>query len=260
MSDTPNFQRDERGLVVGVTYRFTPDGRVDYRAMVDPKFLYIVSEKEDQVVREQGVPLAQVDLSKVREEWLRIRLGGINQLAGLRGYTSLEYPVFLSREGNATAVCRMNFIPNYETGMQPLICSATASACRASMDRKMLPYLETFAENRAFSRCVKRALQINILSDIEVGGDGREAATDEDDKTAEAAGSAPTGFEPLHRLQELCRKHKPEITFPVLKEAAAKYQAELKGNVAEWTSWSDIQALDAWVIVGRILAAQKKAK
>lgn len=123
------------------------------------------------------------------------------------------------------------------------------------MDKKTLPYLETFAENRAFSRCVKRALQINVLSDIEIGGDGRDAATPgEDDAVAAATSAGVSGFEPLHRLQELCRKHKPtEITFAVLKDAASQYQSELKGNVAEWTSFESIQALDAWVIVGKIL-------
>ena len=127
------------------------------------------------------------------------------------------------------------------------------------MDKKFLPYLETFAENRAFVRCVKRALQINVLSDIEIGGDGREATTDDDTSNA-AAASAPVGFEPAHRLQKICRDSKPEITFEAVKAAALKYKEEMEGDVTKWTSWESIEPRNAWVIAGKILEKAEAAK
>ena len=258
----------ESGLVNGITYHYTPEGRVDWRRMVDPKFLYIARDYEERVVKAQGKPLAEVDILSVKDDWLRIRLGGINQLANLRGYRSIEYDLVAATDGKAAAVCRMEFIGNFETEGLPIICSAIASATVRSVDRNFIPYLETFAENRAFSRCVKRALQINILSDIEVGGESKSAAAGGTDTVDdESSTSAPsTGFEPSHRLAEICNAHKPQpIPFASLKASAIKLYADtsvtpnekVKADPALWTGFESIQPIDAWLLLAKIEAADK---
>lgn len=278
----PSFQRDPMtGLVVGQSYPLRPDGRIDWRALVDRKFLYVARENEDKVVKEQGKPLNECDLALVRDDWLRIRIGGLNQLAHLRGVRACRYPKLEVTEGKASTVCEIDFIGNRETGMEPETWSAIASACRSSMDVKMLPYLETFAENRAFGRCVKRALQINILSDIEVGGDGRKAVEGGDTKDSEntvapeAASEAPTGFQPHQFLATKCRDNKDAkgkaqpITFAALRDAAIKMNAEVTPERANekcvsdpgaWVGFESIPPADVWLLMGKIEAAGKPAK
>lgn len=263
------FKRDpETGLVEGLTYRYTPEGLIDWRAMVDRRFLYVAREHEAKVVAAQGKSLAEIDILLVKDDWLRIRVGGLNQLAHLRGVVSCVYPHMLAREGWAATTCEITFIANVESGGYPETWSGQASACRTSMDTRMLPYLETFAENRAFSRAVKRALQINILSDIEVGGDSRDAAAGGDDGTKEAdLANAPTasGFKPCDELVKVCQAHRVNgaaapVSFEMLKAAAIKLNADtapeakerVQADPSTWKAFSDIQPIDAWLLIGKI--------
>ena len=228
--------------------------------MVDPKYLYVAREYEERVVKAQGKPLSEIDLLLVKDDWLRIRVGGINQLANIRGYRSLTYPHLIAVDGKASCSCQIEFIPNYESGMEPLTCSALASACRLSMDKNMMGYLEAFAENRAFSRCVKRALQINILSDIEVGGDGRKAVeSSAADDESPSQGSGPSGNLPHDMLAEKCQQHAPPITFEHVKVGALKYAADLKSDPNTWTGFASIPPLDVWLISGKIDERDKAA-
>ncbi len=264
------FKRDEDGLIAGLQYHYTPEGRIDWRAMVSRRYLYIAREYEDRVVKAQGKPLAEVDYSLVNPKWLRIRIDGINQIANIRGYSSLEYHSLSVGEGHAAVVCQMQFIGNYESDGYPVICSGIASARRMSMDKNMMGYLEAFAENRAFARCVKRALQIEILADIEVGGDGKPDAEGEDDAVSAATGA--TGFNPYDKLRELCMSRKKPISFEVLKAGAIAHNAELapdkqderiQGDPATWVGFESIQGIDAWLLISKIKtkdAAANKGK
>lgn len=276
------FRRDPAtGLVVGHPYRYGPDGRIDWRACVDPRFLYIAREHEDKVVKQQGKALADIDILSVKDDWLRIRVGGLNQLAHLRGVRSCTYPHVQTRDGHCTVSCQMTFVPNVESNMEPETWSSIASACRASMDKQFLPYLETFAENRAFSRCVKRALQINILSDIEIGGDGKKMAEGGDTAEASASssssspdeGSPPAGFQPHHYLAVKCRDHKgadgkpSPISFSTLKDAAIAMNANTPADKANercvsdpsmWNGFEDIPPVDVYLLMGKIDAAAAK--
>ena len=268
----PLFQRDPTtGLIKGKTYKYTPEGRIDWRAMVDAKFLYVAREHEEKVMKEQGKPLAEVDLLLVRDDWLRIRVGGLNQLAHMRGVRSCRYPHVETREGHATVSCEITFIGNSESGMEPETWSGIASASIRSVDKHFIPYLETFAENRAFSRCVKRALQINILSDIEVGGEGKKAAeggssatpTEDAANASDEQGNNTPAFLPYEMLAKKCAALK--ITFEALKartvevNAAAPENEKCLTDPATWNSFADIQPRDVFLLLGKI-ASNEKAK
>jgi len=272
-NNVQKFARDpDTGLIVGKTYVYRPDGRIDWRTLVDKKYLYVANEYKDRVVKEQGKPLDQIDILTVKDDWLRIRIGGLNELAHMRGVSSCTYPHFLSREGYAAVSCEITFIGNIETNMYPETWSSMASATLRSVDKQFIPYLETFAENRAFIRCVKRALQINILSDVEIGGDGRgvqNGVSNDDENSSQQSSdtsspSAPQGFEARHRLQELCATPpapmKGPITFEAVKKAAAEYKNELRSDPAEWTSFESIQPIDAYVLIGKIKEKASGAK
>lgn len=257
--DNPVYERDARGLVKGIIYHFTPEGRIDWRRMVDARFLYITNEFKDKACQEQGKPLAELDLMKVNEKWLRMTIGGINQLANLRGYMSLEYPHVHVTDSCVTATCAMQFIGNFETEGDLFVCSAIASANMWNVDKDFTSYLATFAENRAFSRCVKRALQINILSDVEIGGDGRKNTNITGAVAGESSDSTPAaGFEPLNVLESKCKAS--SITFEAVKAAALKYETELKSKPNEWKGFADIQAIDAWLILSKMEAKDSKLK
>ena len=253
----PPFERDERGLVKGITYHYTPEGRIDWKRLVSPQFLYVTNEHKDRACQEQGVTLDKLDLTKVNDKWLRITIGGINQLANLRGYVSMDYPIMHVADGSVTVTCSMTFIGNYETDMVPLTCAAVASANLYSVDKDFTPYLATFAENRAFTRCVKRALQINILSDVEIGGDSKKAAQVAQTEAPES--SAPVaGFEARHLLESKCTEKK--ISFETMRGAAILHVNNWVKAPTEWKSFEDVQPTDAFFVLGRMEEADQKRK
>ena len=274
------FRRDPNtGLVIGKTYRLTPEGKIDYRAEVPTQFLYVAHEYRDRVVKEQGKALADIDILQVKDDWLRIRVGGLNHLAHLRGVRSCRYPIVQTREGFAMATCEIEFIPNVESGMASEIWSSMASATIRSVDKQFIPYLETFAENRAFGRCIKRALQINILSDVEVGGEGKKAAgediTDTQPSSSTQEDETPTGMQPYHHLAAKCKNHKgpdgkPDpITFAVLKYTSMTMNANIPperanercvSDPASWVGFESIPPADVWLLIGKIDAAAEAKK
>lgn len=265
--------------MVGREYHYTAEGLIDWKAEVDPRFLYIPRELEAKVVQLTGKPLAEVDLKALPENLVRIKIGGLNQLAHLRGVRSCTYPILQTRESFAAAVCELELIPNIESDMMPEVWSAMASASPLSMDLKMRPYMETFAENRSFGRAVKRALQINWLTDIEIGGDGREAADDAKQEAALSQQAPAGGFDGCDVLTQVCRDHRDAkgtaapIGFEALRGAAIKLNAEnppstdpakpatrTQADPATWTSFKDIQPIDAWLLIGKIREKEAAAK
>lgn len=250
------FKRDDRGLIEGVTYHYTSDGRIDWRRMVEPRFLFVASDKRDKVCAEQGVTADKIDVTKVRDEWLRIRVAGLNELAQLRGIMSVEYPIVHVDSSSVTATCVIEFLPSFESSDMPFTVSAIASANLHSVDHDFTPYLATFAENRAFSRCVKRALRINILSDVEidkVGNGGEPSAPAASDSTAPSQSS---GFDGNHLLKDRCTAEK--VPFKAMQDAAiAATDVEWKTPPASWTDFESVGRTDAFVIMGKMDKAKE---
>ena len=251
------FARDENGLAKNVEYKFTPEGRVDWKAMLRSGDLYVKKEFRDEVVKKYSKALCDLDLTTVEDRYLLVTLAGINRLANLRGMRALTYPQVIVTADKAVAVCEIEFIGNFESDGLPFICSSMASATPRSMDANFLPYMETFAENRAFVRCVKRALQIDILSDTEIGGDSAKKLKDEqvDESTPQSG-----GFEPYHKLMDVCNTQNPKITFETLKAAAVQHNQKLPadhkdrifGDPAEWTAFNSIPPLAAYLLISLI--------
>ncbi len=163
----------------------------------------------------------------------------------------------LVADGRASACCEIEFIPNMESEGLPEIWSAMASATIKSVNKGFIPYLETFAENRSFARCVKRALQINILMDDEIpsGSD-----TEEDKNQVDALTEGPTGFCAHHELEKVCKAQKKPVSFDSLKAAAIKHNADaapdakdrIKADPTTWTSFASIEPIDAYLLLGKL--------
>ena len=77
--------RNEDGLINGVDYVFTDDGLIDWRKMVKPE--HLVPNKDRT---------SETDVTKLKDYQLIILLGGIKELAQIRGYTDVKYDVVYS--------------------------------------------------------------------------------------------------------------------------------------------------------------------
>ncbi len=155
-------QRDEYGLLKNVDYKFTEVGYVSWREMIDPKFLY--PNKDWFEARKQEVPNS---IEGLEDSQLLIQLGGIKELARLRGFNSVGFSLDHVGEGHVSARCTIDWIENYEN---PKSCmfESTANATLENTSGFGGKFLETIAENRSFVRAVRNFLNIHIVGADEI--------------------------------------------------------------------------------------------
>lgn len=257
----PTIECDERGLVKGVNYIYNDDGTIAWRKMIRPEFLAIKKEWEDKLVKKHGKAANEIDKALLADSDLLILLGGIKRLLFLRGYTELRQRVDISTAERCVCTCTITFAPNYETRMQPVTYSDVASATfhNTSGDIAQM-FLEATAANRAFVRCVRGFLNINIVGFDEMGPARRAAATATiqpmPGQGEEVPPPANPGFQAADTLVKKCNEL--GLTLDALKANAAKYQAELTTQVSVWASFQDIPSLDAWTILDKIKRKQEE--
>lgn len=167
--DSGEFRRDKRGLLKGVEYKFNEDGTVDWRAMIPEEFLY--PNRGWFESQNKPVPSSAEGLD---DHQLLVKLGGIKHIARLRGYRSVDYEFAPHSTPEHVAVkCTILFIENFETNSTQYSCgdvqfSSLANATIANLSDFVAKFPETIAENRAFVRCVRNFLGINIVGDDEI--------------------------------------------------------------------------------------------
>lgn len=155
-------QRDEHGLLKNVEYKFTEIGYVSWREMVDPKFLY--PNKDWFEARGETVPES---IEGLEDAQLLIQLGGIKELARLRGFNSVSFSLTHPSNSCVSSQCTINWIPNYENP-NGCIFESTANATFDNTSGFGAKFLETIAENRAFVRAVRNFLNIHIAGADEI--------------------------------------------------------------------------------------------
>jgi hypothetical protein len=153
-------ERDGYGLLPKtlVEYIYDESGSIDWRKMV--KHQYLVSNRDKT---------SEADISKLEDKDLLILLGGIKELAQIRGYTSVSYQVSCPSPDYVVAVCSIDWVPNFETGMNAVSFSAIGDASPNNTKSFARHFLGPIAENRAFVRCVRNFLKIHIVSQEEMG-------------------------------------------------------------------------------------------
>ena len=151
-------ERDENGLLSGVEYVFTEDSLIDWRKMV--KVEYLVPNRDRT---------SETDVTKLTDAQLIILLGGIKELAQIRGYTDVNYNVVSPSPDYVVATCTITWIPNYETEGRHVTFSAIGDASPNNTNNFARHFLGPIAENRAFVRCVRNFLKINIVAQEELG-------------------------------------------------------------------------------------------
>ncbi len=230
------YKRNEHGLLENVDYIFNEDGSVNWRAMIKEEFLYPNKGWFDS--RNQPVPTSPEGLE---DKQLLIMLGGIKELAKMRGYSTVAFDVVHSSDGYVTAKCMINWNKNYETQYE-VVYEDYANATLANTDNFCAKFLETIACNRAFVRCVRNYLNIHIVGADEIDkSKGAPAQTYESDSEF----SITT---PVDLLQKTLRdKHSVE-SFDDCKELlrelwkSDKYRNE---DAKEWSSYKDIPTKEA---------------
>lgn len=162
MSNIPpkTFARNKFGLLEDppVPYVFNEDGTVNWRKMIRPEFL-VPNKQRTQ----------ETDISKLEDKDLLILLGGIKELAQIRGFKSVGYSIPSATPIYVMAACTIAWVGNYETNNEDIIFEALADASPDNTQSFAKNYLAAIAENRAFVRCVRNFLKINIVGQDEVG-------------------------------------------------------------------------------------------
>ena len=237
-SDGPAmFERDENGLLKNIQYVFNEDGSVNWRAMI----------KEDQLFpnkswfesRKKPIPPSPEGL---KDNQLLIKLGGIKELARLRGFSNVSYEVVKCELHHVAVMCRMTFAPNYETGGEPVTFQDTANATLDNTSSFARKFLETIACNRAFVRCVRNFLNVHIVGDDEI---------DKSDNKVVISQSSP--LSPCAILESQAKEKLGSASFSDFKETLRNFwQSEKYKNpdVKNWKDWGDIPAKE----VRRLLA------
>jgi len=218
-----NFKRDENGLLFkpNVPYQFNDDGSINWRAMIRQEFL--VSNKERT---------RETDVSKLEDKDLIILLGGIKELAQIRGFTNVNYTVTSPTPDYVVAVCSINFIGNYETANKEVQFSAIGDASPFNTKDFAKNYLGPIAENRAFCRCVRNFLKINIVAQEELG------KSKEEEKNA---------FDPAALLQRTMKEK--NLTLDNLKKRLIK---ENYAGAEDIASIHDIPKIKIFELIDRI--------
>ena len=169
------WKRDEHGLLESVDYKFNEDGSVNWRAMISPEHLY--PNKDHFEMRKMPVPGS---IEGLEDNQLLIKLGGIKELAKLRGIDAVNYDVVESSEERSVVKCVITFICNYENPTQPFgshgaKSSSVANATLRNTNGFAAKFLECIAENRAFVRAVRNFLGIYIVGADEIDSSNNKA-------------------------------------------------------------------------------------
>jgi len=249
-------ERDSYGLLKNTEYVFDDNGNVNWRKMVPVEFLYVNGDarRKEMIERKYKKSVKEIDVvaDNVEDRDLVITLAGLKHLLRLRGYSSVSFHTNESSETFASVNCYIDFLPNFETEGVAQSYSENGSAHLRSTDGFMRAYLVEAATNRAFARCIRNYLNINIVSREELFDESKAAQID--------GGNSPllTNGSPQSILEKKCSE--AGFGFNALKLAAIKYKDKL-GNAPEpWTKFSDIPAQDCYVLLEMIKTKDDKPK
>lgn len=222
----------ETGLFDNVNYVFNDDGTVNWRKMVKPEYLAVNDKNFER--RSEPVPES---IEGLDDRDLIILLAGLKELANLRGYSSLVNQPSIACPEYVCAVCRINWLPHRDTGMESRDTTGMAMATLKNTKGFTMAYLAEMAENRAFARCIRSFLRINIVSKEEIG----------DSEEIEATIKEGPASDPYVQLEKLMNDKK--ITFEFLK--AKLIEKNFKG-AENFTAVTDIPKFKVFSLLKKL--------
>ncbi len=226
--------RDKDGLVPDIEYIFTEEGLIDWRKMIKPE--YLVANKDSSK--------GETDISKLKDWQLIILLGGIKELAQIRGYTNVTYDVVSPSSDYVVATCNITWRPNYETEGQEVVFSAIGDASPNNTSGFGRSFLAACAENRAFVRCVRNFLRINIVSKEELSAGGG---------SYEQSNQQTNSSDPKSLLEDLMRKKK--VSFDMIKTKLDKEDYD----TSKLNSLDDLPKIKVFELIQRLKSAKAKS-
>jgi hypothetical protein len=242
------YKRDKHGLLECADYVFNDDGSVNWRAMIKPEFLY--PNKGWFEMRGQQAPTSTEGL---KDNQLLIMLGGIKDLARLRGFHSVSYDVRNVEDGYVTARCDIEWIGNYESANNNVCYEDYANASLENTDAFCEKFLETIACNRSFVRCVRNFLNIHIVGADEIDKSGNRSAANQKSQMPNPSSNAP--ITPSGLLEKTLSDKHDINSFDEFKDKLRDLWKEgkyLNEEVKEWKSFDDISAKEARKLIGII--------
>tara|TARA_R110000850_G_scaffold252122_1_gene377280 strand:- start:769 stop:1482 length:714 start_codon:yes stop_codon:yes gene_type:complete len=224
-------KRNQYGLLEdkNINYIFNEDGSVNWRKMIKPEFLVANRDRTDET-----------DMTKLEDHELIILLGGLKDLANIRGYNSVTYNVTHASPEYVCVSCSIVWTGNYETeNGESVLFQSIADAGLNNTEGFGQLYLAAIAENRAFCRAVRNFLRINIVAKEEI----KNVKTSKPNPGTNSAS-------PDIYLANLMKEKK--INFSVIK---AKMVKEAVDGADRWDSIKDIPRIKMFEIIERM---QKK--
>lgn len=294
------FSRDpETGLVNGVVYPRLPNGKIDWRALLNPA--HIVFRAPDrfnpskaqlalaaEIEKAYGAPvqsLVYADVAAkqpVDDKHILVLLAGFQELAELRGYSSSipsdvaigrslrkRSPDVSYRDIEDTIVStswQIDWIPNVE---EPHGKTSGGVADATYENTGDFGYLSAMSGNRAFVRAVKSGLGIRIL--------GFDEIAKKDDAIPEAGANfsvSSVSSSPNFSLEpvEVLKKTASECgySFASIRNSAIKhYKASIESGSTQlpytsdpekWTRFEDVAKLDCAGLIGAIRKGKENAE
>jgi len=233
------FQRDENGLLKNIQYEFNDDGSVNWRSMIKEEYLF--PNKSWFELRKKDVPRS---IDGLKDHQLLIKLGGIKELARLRGFTSVSFHTEKCEKDHVAVICSIEFIKNYETG-ETVCFQDMANATVENASNFAKKFLETIACNRAFVRCVRNFLNVHIVGDDEI-----------DKSDIKGSSTTSDSMSPISFLKNLLQDKYSVVEYsefldlirPIHKEG--KLSKISVDTIKSWNGFDDISAKDARILLG----------
>jgi hypothetical protein len=233
------FCRNQFGLLDNVDYEFAEDGSVNWRSMIKDEHLFPNKSWFD--LRKKDMPRSVVGLG---DHQLLIKLSGIKELAKLRGFLDVSYDIVKCEQDHVAAVCKIKFLPNYETGNKAVEFQDMANATLNNTSSFATKFLETIACNRAFVRCVRNFLNVHIVGDDEIDKSNNKSFSGQ-------SNSSPS-LTPHSMIENLAKEKLNCSSFEEFKVYLRDWCKDVKyknDSVKEWNDFSDIPATQARVLM-----------
>ena len=231
------FKRNSFGLLDNVDYTFSDDGSVNWRSMIKDEHLFPNKSWFD--MRRKDVPRT---IDGLGDHQLLIKLSGIKELAKLRGFSDVAYEVVKCEPDHVAVICRVTFLPNYETGGKAVVFQDMANATLNNTSNFATKFLETIACNRAFVRAVRNFLNVHIVGDDEI-----------DKSTAPApTANVSMGLTPSSMVEGLAKEKLSCANFEEFRTVLRDWwqSGKYKNNeVKDWNDYDDIPASQARVLM-----------
>lgn len=149
------------GLLNTIPYLRDEFGMIDWRHIIPKSFLFVNSQKFKENNKE-----APKSIDGLEDSQIIIKLGGIKWLARVRGYEKVAFEI-LQTAPNVTVKCIIDWVPNFENPLGATY-EEIASCNSKNASEFNLVYAESIAANRAFVRCVRNFLNVNIVGEEEI--------------------------------------------------------------------------------------------